>query len=91
MDNRSLDETKAYEVSFISDTVEKIFTRKRFKNKIRYLLEWSSTAIEEDSDESDESDEENEAEENDKDKDDFWAEVFADQVLRAWKTKQVRF
>ena len=91
MDNRSLDETKAYEVSLILDTVEKIFTRKRFENKIRYLLERSSTAIEDDSDESDESDEEDDAEESDRDEDDFRAEVFADRALRARKTKRVRF
>ena len=81
MDDRSLDETKAYEVLLILDTVEKIFTHKQFENKINYLLEWSFVVIEDNSDKSDESNEEDDAKESEKDEDDFQAEVFADRVL----------
>ena len=85
MDDRNLDDTKAFDVPKIVEAAQKVFTRKRFENRMKLMMERSARDSDEESD-SDESDEDRD-EENESDTDSESDETDA-ATLRAIKKKR---
>jgi hypothetical protein len=91
IDDRGLDDSKAFEVAKIVEAAQKVFTRKRFENRVKLMLE-KSRDPEDDSD-SEESDEDpDEDEESDVEEDeDSRTDVLTARDLRKGKERRVTF
>jgi hypothetical protein len=91
IDDRGLDDSKAFEVAKIVEVAQKVFTQKRFENRVKLMLE-KSRDPEDDSD-SEESDEDpDEDEESDVEEDeDSRTDVLTARDLRKGKERRVTF
>jgi hypothetical protein len=88
LEDRDLDDSKAFGVTAIVEAAQKVFTRKRFENRIKLMMERSA----EDSDESDEEDdsdvdEDDQEREGDSDDEDNLIEKIAARARKDRKAK----
>lgn len=91
LEDRSLDDTKAFGVPTIVEAAEKVFTRKRFENKIRLMIEKSSEDSDESEDENDSDIDDGEEErDGDSEDEDNLIERLASKVRKDRKSKNVK-
>ena len=89
IENRGLDDTKAFEVSAIVEAAQKVFTRKRFENRIKLMMEKSLEDLDElDEDDESENDEDEGEQGEDSEDDDDIIERIASKARKDRKAKK---
>ena len=88
--DRSLDDTKAFDVPRIVEAAQLVFTRKRFENRIKLMLEKSPKDSDDESDSESSDEGAEETEETESDEDDR-AEILSTRIAKLKKSKRVSF